>query len=302
MMMKFRNVYFLAILFLFACTEEPTNEIKETATSGNMKVLVDDSFADIIDEQIQVFTSDYPNANIVQIKGNEGNLMPTFLNDSTRYIILSRMLTEDEEKIYKNRKIPVNTDRIAIDGIALIAKSNSIDSNINVQELIDIMKGEGKNGKSLVFSSPYSSTLRYFKEMAGVDSLPKSNLFTLTNSTEVIDYVSKNQGYIGVVGLNWYIDQTTDGISNNPNIMLMNVKNLPGKKGDKKFYKPTQDNIISGIYPLLRNIYVINAEGRNGLGTGFATWLTSERGQLVFLKSGLGPHKLTPRTLNITNN
>ena len=79
----------------------------------------------------------------------------------------------------------------------------------------------------------------------------------------------------------------------------MGVKNLEGKKGGDKFYKPNQNSLINGVYPFLRNIYVINGEGTNGLGTGFATWLNSPRGQLIVLKSGLGPHKMISRDFNI---
>ena len=84
-------------------------------------------------------------------------------------------------------------------------------------------------------------------------------------------------------------------------VKMMGVKNLPGKKGDDAYYKPTQDHLISGVYPFLRNIYIINGEGKTGLGTGFANWLLSQRGQLIVLKSGLGPHKLTSRDFNLKN-
>jgi phosphate transport system substrate-binding protein len=64
---------------------------------------------------------------------------------------------------------------------------------------------------------------------------------------------------------------------------------------------PSQNNLINGKYPFLRNVYVINCEGRDGLGTGFANWLCSPRGQLIVLKSGLGPHELRAREFNIKN-
>ena len=74
-----------------------------------------------------------------------------------------------------------------------------------------------------------------------------------------------------------------------------------GVKGAKseKYYKPDQNSLINGLYPFLRNIYIINCEGKNGLGTGFANWLNSPRGQLIVLKSGLGPHKMISRDFNI---
>jgi phosphate transport system substrate-binding protein len=83
-------------------------------------------------------------------------------------------------------------------------------------------------------------------------------------------------------------------------IKVLGVKNVKGKPGDDQFYKPSQNNLINGVYPFLRNINIIDCEGRDGLGTGFATWLRSQRGQLIVLKSGLGPHKLMPRVINLT--
>lgn len=300
--MTMNNKIFLAlsmVLFLFACSEQKTEGVKETRTSGTMTMLVDESIANIIDEEIKVFKSDYKNTKFTVINGSEGSIFSKFLNDSTRYIISTRVLSDQEEAVFKKRQIPVYTSRFAIDGIALITKNNSLDTNINVQELIDIMKGNGSKGKSLVFDNAYSSTLRYFRDLASVDALPKNNVYTLNNSVDVIKYVADNPGYIGVIGLNWYLTQERDNPSLLNQIMLMNVKNLPGKKGDSKYYKPEQDHIISGIYPLLRNIYVINAEGRDGLGTGFATWLTSNRGQLIVLKSGLAPTIIDERVINL---
>lgn len=301
-MKRIRSVFILVSLFVYGCTGSEPQGVKETRTSGNINLLVDESVADIIDEQVEVFKSDYKQSNFNIVKGNEGKILSTFLNDTTRYIILTRALSEQEEGVFKQRKIPVFTDRIAIDGIALITHSNSVDTSITVQELIDIMKGNGPKNRSLVFDNAYSSTLRYFREKAGVKELPKSNVYTLDNNRDVIKYVADNPGYIGVIGLNWYLSQKRDNVPVMNQIMLMNVKNLPGEKGSDTYYKPLQEHIISGIYPLLRNIYVINAEGRDGLGTGFATWLNSDRGQLIMYRSGLGPDRMDPRVLNLKSN
>ncbi len=56
------------------------------------------------------------------------------------FIILSRRLRPDEEKIYRNRGIIPKTSRFAIDGIALITGKDNIDSNITVEQVISILK------------------------------------------------------------------------------------------------------------------------------------------------------------------
>ena len=299
-----KHLSLILLLFVFvACKRKAKKEttVEQTRTSGSVKILVDDSFSGVLGDQIDVFKTDYPNTTFNIVKGNENKIIPTFLNDSTRVIILSRMLRPEEDKMYRNRSIVPKTSRFAIDGIALITNAANIDTNITVKEVIEILKGTATSGKQLVFDNAYSSTLRYFKDLAGIKELPKKGVYTLQNNNDVIKYVADKKDFIGVVGVNWLISNSKDMSESIAKIKVMGLKNLPGKKGDRAFYKPDQKNLINGIYPFLRNIYIINAEGREGLGTGFANWLVSQRGQLIVLKSGLGPHKMMPREFNFKN-
>jgi phosphate transport system substrate-binding protein len=298
-----RYLSFILLIVLFsACKRKVENTgVQETRTTGEAKILVDETLSNIVDGQIEVFNADYPNAKIELIEGHEQKILPTFLNDSVRVIIMSRVLTPKEEQFYIKREIPIYTQRFAIDGIALIANQNNPDSTITVDEIVSILKGTYKGNKKLIFDSPYSSTTMYFKDLAKINSLPKQGVYTLERNIDVIKHVADNPDYIGVIGLNWYLQPdaaTADYLSK---VKLMGVKNAKGGKGDDAFYKPTQNNLISGIYPFLRNVYIINCEGKDGLGTGFANWLASPRGQLIVLKSGLGPHKLISRDFNLKN-
>ncbi|MCY1559821.1 hypothetical protein D9M68_968950 [compost metagenome] len=115
----------------------------------------------------------------------------------------------------------------------------------------------------------------------------------------MINYIAAHTDYIGVVGINWVIANKPEMREALSKVKVMSVKGLQGKKGGDNYYKPTQNNLINARYPFLRNIYIINCEAKNGLGTGFANWLNSTRGQLIVLKAGLGPHKMISRDFNI---
>lgn len=301
-----KNRFFVFALFLFAACngkqkKAEADAIVETRTSGSVKILVDESFSSVIADQIEVFKADYKDAAFTVVPGNENKIVPAFLNDSIRVIVLSRMLTTEEDKIYRSRSIVPRTSRFAIDGIALIAGKDDLDSNITVDQVVEILKGTSTDKRSLVFDNAYSSTLRYFKELAGIKELPKKGIYTLQNNNDVIKYVADNKNFIGVIGVNWLIANNVEMSDYIAKVKTMGVKNVKGKKGDDAFYKPIQTNLIDGIYPFLRNVYFINCEGRDGLGTGFANWLMSQRGQLIVLKSGLGPHKMMPREFNLKN-
>lgn len=296
-----KNLSFVLICLAFvACNRgAKKNAVKETRTSGTTELLVDESFARILDDQITVFKSDYPDATVKTILGNENKILPDFLNGKVQMLILSRMLKPEEERYYQQKQVAIYTDRFAIDGIALITNAANVDTNITVTEIFDMMRGTAKGDRKLVFDNAYSSTVRYFTDSAKVKGLPKSGVYTLKTNNDVIKYVAEHKDYIGVVGVNWLLESNADILPYLSKVKVMGVKNVAGKKGGDDFYKPTQNNLINATYPFLRNIYIINCEGRDGLGTGFANWLTSPRGQLIVLRSGLGPHKMLSREFNL---
>lgn len=288
------------LLAFVSCKRKAKEEaVKETRTSGTLKMLVDESIGPIVQEQIDVFSLDYPQSKFETTVKPEEKLLPAFLNDSVRVIVLPRMLSKAEEKYYTQRNIKINTSRFAVDGIALITNQSNIDSVITVKEVIDILQGKDSN-KKLVFDNAYSSTFQYFKQLANISQFPTKGVYSKNSSNEVIKLIAEDKNFIGILGVNWVSDRNSKMANDLLKVKLLGVKNLKGKPGDDQFYKPTQDNLINGIYPFLRNVNIIDCEGRDGLGTGFATWLRSQRGQLIVLKSGLGPHKLMPREINLT--
>lgn len=291
----------LVILFAFSACNRGAKKtgVAETRTSGTTTLLVDETFARILDDQIQVFKSDYPEATVKTIGGNENEILPDFINGKVKMIILSRMLKPAEQKYYKQKQYPIFVDRFAIDAIALITNAASIDTNITTTAVFDVMKGIGNGKNNLVFDNAYSSTLRYFIDSAKITALPKTGVYTLKSNNDVIKYVAQNKNYIGVVGVNWLVESNKAMLPYLSKIKVMGVKKIGAKKGRDEYYKPSQTNLINGLYPFLRNVYIINCEGKDGLGTGFANWLSSPRGQLIVLKSGLGPHQLISRDFNI---
>jgi len=303
--MRFLIVMFVVLSFAAckssgkkAASNDPSIERR---TSGNVRIFVDESFSSIIADQISVFKSDYNNANFEVTSGNESSIIPAFINDSIRLVVLSRMLTHKEDTTFRRRGVAPKTSRFAIDGISLITSVDNVDSNITVSEVIDILKGKSSGARSLVFDNAGSSTLRYFMTLAEIKTLPSTGVYTLKNNNDVIKYVIDHKNYIGVVGVNWLLANNVGMSEYVSKVKMMGVQNLKGKPGADKYYQPIQTNLINGVYPFLRNVYIINCEAKDGLGTGFANWVMSQRGQLIVLKSGLGPHKMMPREFNLKN-
>ena len=67
------------------------------------------------------------------------------------------------------------------------------------------------------------------------------------------------------------------------------VHELAVKGVNGKYVYPTQESIGTNQYPLARVLYIVNCQGYEGLGIGFASFIAGEKGQRIVLKSGIAP-------------
>jgi phosphate transport system substrate-binding protein len=225
---------------------------------------------------------------------SEKEIIRAFLNDTSRIVILSRRLNGEENKYFEKLQIKPKVTQIASDAIAFISNRSDNDTLISVRDVILFMQGKVQNRiKGLVFDNPNSSTVRYINDLAGIKNLPKENVFSFKSNKDVIKFVSENDGMIGVVGLNWLYQPSSDI---NDYIQKINVLSVQGN-GNSAFFAPTQNNLAEGSYPLARDLFIINCQGTSGLGMGFASFVAGDVGQRIVLKSGLLPVRIPGRKI-----
>jgi phosphate transport system substrate-binding protein len=107
-----------------------------------------------------------------------------------------------------------------------------------------------------------------------------------------LDFVASDTAAIGFVGYSW-IGNPEDTSQTN---MLKKVKIafIECKVcTDTPYVKPTQTTIGNRRYPLTRGLYYILKENYSGLGSGFASFLQYERGQLIFRRAYLSPAQMS---------
>ncbi len=286
----------LALLVLVVgCKDNEKVNQQETILKGATSIIVDETLLPIIQDQIMVFESQY-DAKITAVPRSEAEAIRAFTTDTARIIILSRKLTEQELKIFEQKKITAKQTKFASDGIALITNSKSKDSIVDMASVVAFLKGDKTtNIKGLVFDNPNSSTSRIITEMAGISKLPEDGAFSYNTNQEAIKFISENDGMIGVVGLNWLIEPELDSQEVLKNIKILAVKGL----NSTEYVTPSQNNIAEVRYPLARDLFIVNAQGFAGLGMGFGSFITGERGQRIILKSGLLPVKMPSRNILI---
>jgi phosphate transport system substrate-binding protein len=289
-----KNTVLLIVFSTFiSCKKEgkiQTIVEEETYTIGKVNIMVDETLLPVIEEQEMVFESDYRNAKITLQSQTETEIINQLIQGKGEVAIIAKELSENNKAAIEQTNRSVKITPICSDAIALIINKSDKIEKISVNDVLNMIKGSN-NKYQLVFDNENSSTLNYLMEKANVKTLPK-NVTAVKNNQEVVKFVASNINTIGFLGVNWL--QNQDDITTN---YLKTVKVLAVGNSIENAVKPTQAKLSTNEYPFIRKINLLNLQGRNGLGMGFASFIKSDRGQRIILKSGLLPVNMPSREI-----
>ena len=292
---------------LAACSErDKKGRPLDTPTSGTITIAVDESLRPLFDTEVDTFMGLYKSAKINVLYTSEANAMTHLLNDSVRLAVVTRKVRPEELDVFKTQIITPHQVTVAKEGIALIVHRNNPDSSLLVSQWKDILSGKitkwsqlnpkSKSGPiEIVFDQPTSGILRHLKDSLAIDSLPP-NCYAVNNNPAVIDYVSKKENAIGLIGVSWISDHD----DSTTNVFINSVRIVGLSTDGTEYFQPYQAYIAQKQYPLTREITIISREYRTGLGSGFIAFVAGEKGQRIVLKAGLVPVTMPIRIVEIS--
>lgn len=305
----------LCLGLLCACGNKPKSTRTDTYSSGAISFASDESFSPIIDEEMDIFHATYPQAKLTPIYTNETEAVKMIMDKKIMLAITSRSFTKAEEATLKAEKYLPRSIKIAYDGLALIVNNDNPDTLITVGDFKRILLGEAKTwsdiykGSTLgeldvVFDNPNSSTVRYCVDslLAG-KQISSPHVSAVDSSEQVVDYVATHKNAIGIIGSNWLNDKRdTTNITFKKEIRVMAVSRMDTATPENS-YKPYQYYLYNDSYPLVRTLYALLNDTRNGLPWGFSSFIISPKGQLIILKSAILPAygNLTLREVNVSS-
>jgi phosphate transport system substrate-binding protein len=294
MIMHFRLFFFIVVISIVSIScggNEMAVKKVDTAESGVIRISADESFRPVIDAQIHAYELNYPQAHIIAEYKSEASCFRDFFHDSAnRMVIVSRGLNRNEEK-YMIDSLNYNPacQPVASDAVAIIVNINQPDTLYTLNSLQQLLQGKLINKIAVFDGLNATSTVRFITDsILKGKSFDEKSVKAAKNTKEVIDYVANHEEAIGFVGISW-VGNPEDSTQLN---VLRKVK-IAYVRCDQCQYqpyvKPMQQNMLTKRYPLVRNLFYILKENYSGLGTGFASFLKFERGQLVFRRAYLGP-------------
>lgn len=314
------------MLTAFTACNSGKKQPTTTSTSGIATIACDESFENIISQEIDVFEYQYPNANIIPYYLPEKACIDSLLEFKTKLAVITRRLTQKEKDYLRSNKKPVRQEHIAVDALALIVNPANPIEEISVPGIEEILSGKiqrwqdfepmpaGFDTIRVVFDHQGSSTVAYMRDsiLHGAEFGP--NVYAQKTPEGVFEAVAKNKNAIGIIGVSWVSDDMrnrqftreqlaaavqrndVDSLTFDSGVKVVPVLNPV----DMRAYKPYQQYIYDGSYPLHRSIYLISTAPAGTLAMGFNAFVTSFNGQKIIQMTGILPATIHPRMVNVT--
>ncbi len=238
---------------------------------------------------------------------------------NTKTIVVSRDVTKQEREILKSKRRTVRSTKIAVDAVALIVNPENPVGKLTIKEVADILSGRSsqwndiwptdKLGEiSVVFDDKASSLVTYMRDSLLNGEPLGPNVYAQGSIPAVFRTVMENKNAIGVLGVSWITtdmrsadmskedlamsvlsEEPVEGASIVDDVKVLSIY----REGEARAYKPYQENIFNGTYPLFRQIYMITTGASGSLAGGFYAFVTGDIGQKIIMKTGILPARAT---------
>lgn len=258
---------------------------------GEMTILTDESFKSVTEALAEGYMINYPETKIKVSTKKEDLGFLDLLNDKARIVVMSRDLSPEEMKTYKERVdrnfLPA---RFAADAVVFIVPKNSAKESISMDE---INKGMQSEDKGFIFDGTNSSNLNFVAQK--LKKLPRDLKFSvIPGNKNIIEELNKYPDKIGVIGLNTFsrpYDKESEQLRNK-------VKILP-VENNGKLYNTDYENLRKMNYPFTRVLYFLTNEGNFNIANGFIRYSCTQLGQMIVQKEGLQPYNLYRREVQM---
>jgi phosphate transport system substrate-binding protein len=290
---KYKKPVLIIICFLTLIAGCKSSKQKETesdnAYRGSINISADESFKPIIDAEIQVYEANHRQTKINVHYKPEADCLKDFATDSIRMIIVTRRYNEDEKSfMVDSMQVSPETMVVAKDAIAVIVNPESEYTGFTMKDIGEILRGTFTKNLIPVFDGvKATSTVRFIIDSVLHGDSLISKAMAARSSEAVIDYVSKNPDVVGFIGVSWIgnpEDTMQIGFLKKVRMVGIGSTATPGV-----YVMPSQANIYTKRYPMVRDLVYILKENYKGLGHGFADFMSGEIGQLIFRRAYLVP-------------
>lgn len=305
-----------ALTALTGCDDKKRTDIS-TAT-----MVCDNSFENIMEQEIDIFEYTHPKNFVLCRYVSQAEAIDSLVQGNTRTAVIGRDLTKEERVALKKKYPALRSMKIAVDAVALIINDENAVDFVSTRELGDILAGTTTRWNDLspdgadreinvVFDNQGSGLATYMRDSLLDGRQFGPNVRTVGSIEKVFETVKEHPGAMGVIGVSWLTrdlnvdttsidlrvkelqsDDPVVGQEINDRMDNSGVKVMAVMRNDALRYKPYQQYIYDGSYPLTRPMYMITTGSPVGAAGKFYTFVTSSDGQKLIMKTGILPARM----------
>ena len=265
-----------------------------TAQAGTITAKGSDTLVILAQKWAEVYMAENPGTTIQVTGGGSGTGFAALQNKTTDLANASREIKAKEKIacIKAFRKSPTEY-KVALDGLSVyINAANSVEA-LTLEQLDGIFTGKitdwsqvgGMAGRITVYSRENSSgTYEFFKK----------------NVLDGKDFVAHAQTMPGTAAVLQAVGKDTTGIGYGGAAYGAGAKAILVKKdASSPAVAPTEENVISGKYPIWRYLYIyVNPALDKGEVGAYLNWIRSAEGQKIVKNVGYYP---LPKNLQLSS-
>lgn len=273
---------------------------KVAGITGELTTVGSDTLAGMTTSWVEEFKSIYPSVN-GQVQASGSSTAPPALTERiAQFGPMSRPMLKREIEAFERENGYKPTElRVAIDAIGIFVHRDNPIKGLNFTQLDSIFSATlrcgatqsvstwadlgldyqwSKRGMQMFGRNSVSGTYGYFKKNALCGGDFKNSVNEQPGSASVVQSVGSAINTIGYSGVGYKVSQ---------------VKLLPIAKSGDNYIEASQENILSGKYPLSRYLYVyVNKHPFKPLSPierEFVRFIFSRQGQSLVEKEGYVP-------------
>lgn len=276
---------------LFSCNKEKQEEISHQR--GEMTIYVDPANKNLIEALTEVYVMKFPDVKFNFVYEPENVILQNLINFKAKAAFINKPLSEQQTNfIFQETTVKPRSTLLAYDAVIFIAGKESSIESVNME---DLKAGIAAGDNRFVFDDGNSGNFNTVTEILKIKIPKGQKVRALENSQQVIDFVTKSTGTVGIIGMNVISEK------DNPEVkeILTKIKVLPVQDSTNILREPTVPNILAFDYPFAKGVYFIVSEPGFGIGSGFSRFAGSQQGQLIVGREGLQPNYLYAREVQI---
>jgi phosphate transport system substrate-binding protein len=286
-----RLIPIILLLVVAACQSPPQTADGENApVAAYIQNKGSDTIVNLALAWAERYQQEHPEVRISVTGGGSGTGIASLLNGTVDIASASRAIKEEEIAQANARGIEPQEHVIARDAIAVIVHPENPVSNLTLEQVSAIFRGEYNNWMELggedrpivrVSRETNSGTHVYFlEEVVRLGQSDNKEIFSadtllLPSSEGIISEVGDNPNAIGYDGLGYVT----------PHVKVVGI----GKERNGLYIMPSIATVNAGSYPISRELFMYTDSSLNPATRAYLDWILSAEAQDIVIELGFVP-------------